>query len=402
METNIILGIKVHSLPKLELMQKITEFLLKNKPHYITTINPEIILAAQQDEEYFYILNQANINIADGFGLKLAGWLIGQNIIRHTGSDLTNDLLKLATEKKLKVAIVNWQNGLSQKADITQAIKQKFPDLNFIVEDTERNPLEPIATNLACINIFAPQILLVSLGAPYQEKFIYHFLKQAPFIKIAIGVGGTFDFYTRILKRAPQIMRQLGLEWLWRLKEQPWRAKRIFNATFVFIAKFINYAFINPFLYRPNISCILYKRAENGYKILLIKRNLNPGIWQLPQGGIDHDDLITAGSREISEELNTKKFKPIVTYKNLYKYKWPKELINQQGINNIKTRGYKGQKQSLLIAEYRGDDYDIRLNFWEYNEWQWTDSDKILDIVEPARRIATKIFLEKFNELIKK
>ena len=68
-----------------------------------------------------------------------------------------------------------------------------------------------------------------------QERWIYRNLKRLPSVKVAIGVGGAFDFNSGKIKRAPQWMRKAGLEWLWRLVLQPRRIKRIWKATVVFV-----------------------------------------------------------------------------------------------------------------------------------------------------------------------
>ena len=81
------------------------------------------------------------------------------------------------------------------------------------------------------INNAQPEILFVALGAPKQEIWIYENLKKMPSVKLAMGVGGSFDFISGRIKRAPLIFQRLGLEWLWRLILEPRRIKRIYNAT---------------------------------------------------------------------------------------------------------------------------------------------------------------------------
>ena len=77
------------------------------------------------------------------------------------------------------------------------------------------------------INKAKPKILLVGLGSPKQEKWIYENLAKIPSVKVAIGVGGAFDFISGRIKRAPEFLQKIGLEWLWRLVLQPWRIKRV-------------------------------------------------------------------------------------------------------------------------------------------------------------------------------
>jgi N-acetylglucosaminyldiphosphoundecaprenol N-acetyl-beta-D-mannosaminyltransferase len=104
------------------------------------------------------------------------------------------------------------------------------------------------------INQFAPAILFNTLGFPYQEKLIYHNIKQLPSVKVALGIGGSFDFITGKAKRAPKIFRSLGLEWFWRLiislfgKNSWQRIKRVYRATFVFIWQVIKGRYLSLIL----------------------------------------------------------------------------------------------------------------------------------------------------------
>jgi len=386
-----ILGINISALDKKEVLEKIELFLSDGKQHYIVTPNPEFVLEARKDEEFFYILNNADLAVPDGIGLKFAAWAAGRNIPRITGADLVKDILKIAKEKNLKVAIVNWSRGLSATEDIEKALNKNYPGLRFIIKDVDKN----IQNSKFQIpdSDFKPDILFCALGAPWQEKFIYHNLKNMPSIKLAIGVGGAFDFLTGKIRRAPKIMRFVGLEWLWRLFKQPRRWRRIFNAVVVFPWKFIKWRFVFPFLYRPNVACLLYKKENGKFKILLVERSDEPGHWQLPQGGTDGDGAEKAAARELSEELGTNKFEIKGVYKNLWKYRFG------QNKKTKKILGYKGQKQSLAIAEFTGKDEDIKINFWDHRNWKWADAEDLVNEVHPVRKQAAKVFLEKFNNM---
>jgi N-acetylglucosaminyldiphosphoundecaprenol N-acetyl-beta-D-mannosaminyltransferase len=80
------------------------------------------------------------------------------------------------------------------------------------------------------INRRQPDILFVAFGQVKQEKWIYRNLPQIPTVKVAMGVGGSFDYISGKVKRAPSLMRKLGLEWLYRMCRQPWRLPRIMTA----------------------------------------------------------------------------------------------------------------------------------------------------------------------------
>ena len=98
--------------------------------------------------------------------------------------------------------------------------------------------------------------------------------------------------------------------------------------------------------------------------------------------------MLAAGARELREELNTENFKPVAVFKNLFKYK------------SQNPRGYKGQKQSLLVAEFTGEDSDIKINSWEHRAWRWVEAEKLVESVHPVRRASAEIFMEKFNKTI--
>ena len=399
-----ILGINLSELNQAEVLKKIADFFRDGKQHYIVTPNPEIILASHKDEELFYILNEADLSLADGFGLKVAGWLFGFNIPRVTGADITVELLKIAASDEIKIIVLNWEDGLSKPDDITTALNQKFPGLIFSVLDISRDKfLSSDAINK--INEFAPAILFNTLGFPYQEKLMYHNLSKLPSVKVALGIGGSFDFITGKAKRAPKIFRALGLEWFWRLlnsfrSHNTWhRLKRIYQATFVFIWKIMSGRFINPLFYRKNVACFLYKKEGAELKVLIVERTDEAGHWQLPQGGTDGEDLETAGSREMREELGTDKFTAKTTFKNVHRYLF--KVRDKYVVNNSRKYvfNHKGQSQGLLIAEFIGMDDDIKINFWDHQNFKWVSIDNLLTSASPVRVAGYEKFLEKFKSL---
>ncbi len=397
----IILGVKISKLSKPEVLDKLKQFLSGHEQHYLVTPNAEIILLATgHDEELFYILNQADLAIADGIALKFAAWVMGKNLKRYPGADLVRDTLAQAEKENIKIAVLNWDQGLSKKSKIETALKDKYPKLKFFVDDISRGG----AYNFDDINRFAPKILYVTLGSPWQEKFVYHDLKQMPSVRIGMGIGGSFDYLTAKLPRAPKIMRQLGLEWLWRLFKQPKRWRRIYRAVIIFPYKFFLWRFISPLFYRSNVACMLYKKDGNGYKILLVERSDWPDHWQLPQGGTDGENLMMAGARELKEEISTDKFRSVAVFKNLWRYNYDNKISGQIPAlykTISKKSGNKGQKQGLFIAEFLGDDADIKVNFWDHQNWKWVDYQYFLEEIHPIRMAAAKIFLEKFKEAIK-
>lgn len=249
-----ILGVKVDDFAKENILVKIDEFLISSQQHYITTPNPEIVLKAQKDHDFQDILNYADLAVADGFGLILAsilffGW---KKRIKNriSGVDLVDWLCQTRQNSEANFFLFGGQDKVVQKAAVK--LKEKYPGIKITGAlsgpriNNEGRPVneeeEKINSQvIEQINQTRPKILLVGLGAPKQEKWIRNYLGRIPSVKVAIGVGGTFDFFAAKVKRAPKILRNLGLEWLWRLIQEPKRIRRIFNATIVFLIKIFNW-----------------------------------------------------------------------------------------------------------------------------------------------------------------
>lgn len=239
-----ILDIKIDNITRKEILEKIEGFLGEEKFHQVATVNPEFILEAQKDEEFRNILNACDLNVADGVGIWFAFLRFGKFLkSRMAGADLVEEILKLAERNNHKVFLVTNGNALSSWEESKMAILNKYPDLKIsgALLDTgcpmgiecERHPVSEGIKNC--------EIVLCSFGAPHQEKFLHSLKSQKDSkIRLAMGVGGSFDFLTGKRKRAPKIMRKVGLEWLWRFAQEPiYRAKRIWKAVIIFPIKII-------------------------------------------------------------------------------------------------------------------------------------------------------------------
>ena len=260
-----ILGVKVNKITQKEVIQRVEEWLSqKGGKYYIVTPNPEFVMAAQKDEEFRDILNKADIAIPDGVGLLWAAKFLSlkskqklkvflqfiytqlslifyprycRTVIpeRVTGSDLIWKIARLSEQKNCSIYLLGAEEGVAQKA--AEKLKEKYKNLKIAeaelgMKNTEFRIENPELVNR--INRRQPDILLVAFGHPKQEKWIAGNLSKLENVKVAIGVGGAFDFIAGKAKRAPRILRKLGLEWLFRLFIEPWRAGRIFTATWKF------------------------------------------------------------------------------------------------------------------------------------------------------------------------
>ncbi len=231
-----ILGISINNYYLAEVLNKIREFLNSDKQHYIVTTNPEFIMAARKDDEFRNILNKADLSIADGMGIKFAARYLGQKLKqRITGVELLWEIAKLAEQEGKSIYLLGSKKGVPEQAAFQ--ILQKHPNITIAgAECGYRRWHRRIKDEklVDMVNRRRPDILFVAFGHQKQEKWIYHNLPKMPSVKVMMGVGGSFDYISGKIKRAPKWMRTLGLEWLYRLMRQPWRLPRIITAVIRF------------------------------------------------------------------------------------------------------------------------------------------------------------------------
>lgn len=211
-------------------------------PFWIVTANPEILLYARSHEEYASVLRQADVRTVDGFGLQMMLRLVGEKTERVTGVELAEHLLQVADTKKWRVALIG---GRKESAHLAQVhIQKRFPEVITMAEmggKVSKEGEDDVAGEEARhrLTFFSPDMLFVCFGHPKQERWIARYLADFPSVKIVVGVGGTVDFWAHTIKRAPQWMRRLGIEWMWRLLQQPSRFIRILRAVILFPMVFL-------------------------------------------------------------------------------------------------------------------------------------------------------------------
>jgi len=202
----------------------------KEKKTFVATINPEIIILARSDPEYEKVLKLVDLALNDSIGVIWAGKMFGKKFKgRIHGVDLVDMLCKEISEKPITVGFLGGRENVAQKT--ADRLSQKYPGLKVAFATEEAN--EPQTTDYGKTALDGSQkavsikcdILFVAFGSPKQEKWIYNNLPKID-VRVAIGVGGAFDFLSGRVRRAPKFVRSLGLEWLFRLILQPWRAKR--------------------------------------------------------------------------------------------------------------------------------------------------------------------------------
>ena len=237
--TKKVLGVRIDSLNINEAKQKVRNFLSSTKQHRIFTPNPEILVKAKKDNYFKDVLNSGDLNICDGFGLSLIS-----GVERIPGVDFMLDICRIAEKNNNSIFLLG--SGKSEVVEKTsKELKKRFPSLKIAgmsrgptIKENSQNGIEinhmENYNTIAEINGAEPDILFVAFGMGKQEKWIAENLHKMPSVKIAMGVGGSFDFISGTIKRAPCWMRKIGLEWVYRLIKQPSRFLRIINATITF------------------------------------------------------------------------------------------------------------------------------------------------------------------------
>jgi len=229
-----IFDIPIDDLSDGELDQILHEWVVGNAQKIITTPNPEFLLLSRHDASFKSILQKSDLSLPDGVGLRFAVVALTDETLKHrqTGVDLVDRLMRIGAETGKRLVVVD---GLDRSAEKVKAtFEQKYPgiQLSTFQPGSISFPLSESIMNR--LNELHPEILLVALGQGKQERFIEDILPNIPSIRIAVGVGGAFDMLSGRKPRAPQILRRLGLEWLWRVLIEPRRIGRIFRAVFIF------------------------------------------------------------------------------------------------------------------------------------------------------------------------
>lgn len=213
----VILGIGITNSKSNDVLKYIIAFPKNEKGKLvIVTPNPEILILARKDLAFRHLLNQAQIALPDGVGLIWAAWILGRPLQeRIPGTDFLELLCKESIKEPISIGFFGGRKGVAKQA--SECLMEKYPGLQirYAVEESEIEKLHKIPVD----------ILFVGLGAPRQEMFIHENISKLP-VRIAMGVGGAFDYFSGSIPRAPRLLRVVGLEWLFRLIRQPWRAKR--------------------------------------------------------------------------------------------------------------------------------------------------------------------------------
>lgn len=240
-----LFGLNLFSSTSDQLLKEVTQLVQhSSNTTYIVTPNSEQVVQAHQDNTFAQQLSQADYLVPDGVGLiwasRLLNWC-GQSSSaltqRIAGVDVVASLLRVASEQQLTALVVGGrgypvspdsakQSPGVQRLQLGQPSQQVWwlPAYETVAQPTQIEEKQ-VATAIATLQ---PDFVFVAFGAPWQEQWVsaHRQLLEANKVKLVMVVGGSFDYLTGRLTRAPRWIQLVGLEWLFRLVMQPWRWRR--------------------------------------------------------------------------------------------------------------------------------------------------------------------------------
>jgi N-acetylglucosaminyldiphosphoundecaprenol N-acetyl-beta-D-mannosaminyltransferase len=226
-----ILGIPFSVLSYDAAVQRIRDMIRSDEGHHVVLANAHTLNAAYEDGAYRRTLQQASLVLRDGLGVELAALLAGVRLAHNfIGTDFVPQLLRSLAD--LRPGVFLYGAALGVAAEAAAVLRQRCPGVRIV--GVEHGYVES-ASVIERIRAARPDILLVALGNPLQEQWIAAHLSELN-ARVAIGVGALFDYLAGRVPRAPQWVRQLRAEWLFRLAVEPrrlWRRYLVGNVQFL-------------------------------------------------------------------------------------------------------------------------------------------------------------------------
>ena len=228
-------GIEIVNTTMSEAIDWIEQRVQQQKKSLLAFVNPDCLNIAYKNPDYHHILQTADRVLPDGIGLNIGCRILNQALMANVnGTDLFPKLCERAAQNGHSLFLLG---GLANVAELTaQAMQQRYPDLLIAGVQDGYFTAEQESQIIDTINNSDTSILLVGFGVPRQELWLAkHHEQLKP--TVCLGVGGLFDYYSGRIPRAPVWMREIGLEWCWRLIQEPgrmWRRYIIGNPLFLY------------------------------------------------------------------------------------------------------------------------------------------------------------------------
>ncbi len=228
-----ILGVGVTDASKEDILEYVVKKLgEKGKNFYIVTPNPEILVASHKKKSLQNILNNAELALNDGVGVSIASKFMGKSLKeRFSGTDFVKSVCEAVAVRPITVGFLGGRDKIAEMS--AECLISQYPGLKvvFAASEWEKEGFERArryqSSSVKHEVELKDQVdlLFVAFGFPKQEEWMVEH-QSSNIYKVAIGVGGAFDYISGKVPRAPGFVRAFGFEWLFRLIVQPWRIKR--------------------------------------------------------------------------------------------------------------------------------------------------------------------------------
>ncbi|MBR6681873.1 MAG: WecB/TagA/CpsF family glycosyltransferase [Clostridia bacterium] len=223
---------RIYRKSKKDYYELLNGWLEREERKFIVTVNPESLMMAKNDIELNTLLSDENTSLVpDGIAVVKACRMGGlETEERITGVEIAEYLLCELDRQKRSLYLFGARPEVIEK--LKEVIKEKYPNIALVgCSDGYVSDKDKVFEEIASLK---PDVCLVALGIPVQEKLIYKHLDK--FEKgIFVGVGGSFDVISGTKKRAPEFFIKCNLEWLYRIAKEPKRLKRFYNSNVKFI-----------------------------------------------------------------------------------------------------------------------------------------------------------------------
>lgn len=219
--TSVLLGVRVHRASMSQLLDAVARLVQDGGTHQIVTLNGAMLVRAAHDDSLRSALNNCTLAVADGAGVVLTARLLGAPPpARIPGVEFAEAMCALAATRAYRVFFLGAQPGVADAA--ADVLRRRYPALT--VAGVLHGYFTDEGSVIAQIRQSSPHILLVGLGFPRQEQWIAAHRDDLG-VPVIMGVGGTFDVLAGRVHRAPRWVQNLGLEWVYRLVQEPrrWR-----------------------------------------------------------------------------------------------------------------------------------------------------------------------------------
>lgn len=231
-----LVSVPIHSLDMASALDRIDGFISTREPHYNIAINAAKIVGYQTDPQLRSAIQDAHLLTADGQAVVWAARLMGNQLPeRLAGSDLMEELLQHAAHRGYSIYLLGARREVV--ATCVKRASELYPQLKIVGFRDGYFTKEEEFSVVEKVRAANPDILFLGFGTPAKEYFMHRWHRelQVPFV---MGVGGTFDVFAGLVKRAPRWMQRNGMEWLFRLAQEPrrmWKRYLVGNTQFVLL-----------------------------------------------------------------------------------------------------------------------------------------------------------------------